>query len=312
VSPSLSPIFIDGVLSEPGDEWKTIDINELMSFFRNPARFILQRRLGVTLEDEAEMLREQELFDLTGLAKYSLEQTLVEKALAGWNLDDYFSVAKASGQLPYGTVGSYSYSNLGQGAAGFAARIRPYILKERLAPLDINMEISGFMLTGRIDSIHTGGLTHFRYVRLKAMDFLQAWLRQLVLNAIGNDAYPRRSFLFGSDGACEYSPVDEAREILEKLLKTYGTGLCKPLKFFPESSWAYAQAVILKGKPKEAGLEEAKKVWEGSDFGERPGECEDPYFSLCFRNADPLDAEFQRIAEEIFAPLLAHQKDLQP
>ena len=313
LNPSASPsVFLDGVLYEPGDEWKTVDLNDLMSFFRNPARFILQRRLCVTLEDEAEQLREQELFDLTGLAKYSLEQTLVEKALAGWNLDDYFAVAKASGQLPYGTVGSYRYGSLAQDVDVFAESIRPYIIKERLSPLDINMEISGFMLTGRIDSIHAGGVTHFRYARLKAMDFLQAWLRQLVLNAVGKDGYPRQSYLFGSAGAWEYTPVDEPEEILARLLKIYRMGLSKPLKFFPDSSWAYAQAVLIKGKSKDRGAEEARKIWERSDFGERPGECEDPYFGLCFRNVDPLDIEFQGIAEEIFAPLFAHQIDLQP
>jgi exodeoxyribonuclease V gamma subunit len=310
VSPGPSPVFIDGVLSEPGDEWKTIDLKDLMSFFRNPARFILQRRLSVMLEDEAEQLREQELFDLTGLEKYALEQTLVKKALAGGSLDEYFAVAKASGQLPYGTVGSYRYGSLAQDVDIFAESIRPYIITERLSPLDIKMDISGFMLTGRIDSIHACGVMHFRYARLKARDFLQVWLRQLVLNIVGKEGYPRRSYLFGSAGAWEYTPVDEAEEILERLLKTYWMGLSKALKFFPDSSWAYTQAVLIKGKSKDRGAEEARKIWERSDFGERPGECEDPYFSLCFRNVDPLDAEFQGIAEEIFAPLFAHQIDL--
>ncbi|MGO9213979.1 MAG: exodeoxyribonuclease V subunit gamma, partial [Syntrophales bacterium] len=241
LSPGGSPpAFIDRVLSAPGEEWKTVELSDLMSFFRNPARFILQRRLGVTLEEDDEILREEELFDLTGLDKYSLEQTLVEKALAGRNLDDYFSVAKASGQLPYGAVGSYRYRTVAQGALGFTAQIRPHLITDRLAPLDFKMAIDGFTLTGRIDSIHAGGLTQFRYARLKGMDFLQAWLRQLVLNAIGKDDYPRRSFLFGGTGSCEYAPVDEPEEILLRLLRAYATGLSKPLKFFPESSWAYA------------------------------------------------------------------------
>jgi exodeoxyribonuclease V gamma subunit len=173
------------------------------------------------------------------------------------------------------------------------------------------MVISGITLTGRIDSVHAGALMQFRYAKLKAMDFLQAWLRQLVLNAAGNDVYPRKGLLFGSAGSCEFTPVDEACEILGELLKAYAAGVSRPLKFFPESSWAYAETVLIKGKPKNAGMEEARKVWEGSDFGERPGERDDPYFSLCFRNADPLDAEFQRTAEEILAPLFAHRKDIE-
>ncbi|MGO9215156.1 MAG: hypothetical protein ACLP9S_14890, partial [Syntrophales bacterium] len=76
--------------------------------------------------------------------------------------------------------------------------------------------------------------------------------------------------------------------------------------------WAYAQTVLIKGKSKEAGIEEAKKFWGGSDFADRPAERDDPYFGLCFRNADPLDAEFRGITEDIFAPLIAHRKDLKP
>jgi exodeoxyribonuclease V gamma subunit len=313
VSPDVTPAaFIEGALSEPGDEWKTIDLKDLVSFFRNPARFILQRRLCVILEDEADQIRERELFDLKGLEKYSLEQALVEKALTGWNLDDYFAVAKASGQLPYGTVGSYLYGSLAHDVHIFAEGIRPYIMTESMSPLDINLEISGFMLRGRIDSIHPRGLTHLRYARLKASDFLQAWLTHLVLNALGKEGYPCRSYLFGSSGSREYAPVDKAKEILDRFLKAYWVGLCKPFKFFPDSSWAYAQAVLINGKSKDRGIEEARKIWEGSDFGERQGECEEPYLSLCFRKMDPLDAEFQGIAEEIFAPLIAHQRDLQP
>jgi len=306
------PLFIGSEISEPGEGWKTVDLNDLINFFRNPARFILQRRLCVVLEDEADRLREQELFDLKGLEKYALGQALVEKALTGWNLDEYFSVAKASGELPYGTVGSYQYGSLAQDVQIFTGSVRPYLIQERLSPLDISMEISGFILRGRIDSIHTGGMMHFRYARIKAMDFLQAWLRHLVLNAFGKEGYPRRSYLFGGDGAYEYTPVKEAGAILERLLMAYWLGLSKPCKFFPDSSWAYAQAVLIKGKSKERGTEEARKIWESSDFGERPGECEEPYFNLCFRNLDPLDTEFEGIAEEIFAPLIAHQKDLQP
>ena len=36
-----------------------------------------------------------------------------------------------------------------------------------------------------------------------------------------------------------------------------------------------------------------------------PGEGEDPYFDLCFRNADPLDEEFQQTARAVFEPLLS-------
>jgi exodeoxyribonuclease V gamma subunit len=304
------PPFIDGVISEPGDEWKTVDIRDLESFFRNPARFVLQRRLSVVLAEEMEELREEELFDLGGIEKYSLEQTLVEKSLAGWNLDEYFPVAKAGGVLPYGSVGSYRYGNLARDAEKFAAVIRPHLANEALAPLDIKVEIGGFLLTGRIDRIYAGALVHFRYARLKSSDFLTPWLRHLAMNITGREGYPKRSVIFGNDDSCEYGPVDAAREIVERLLDVYRKGLTRPLKFFPGSSWAYAEAVHVKGKSREEGLEEARKIWKKNDFSNRPGEGDEPYLNLCFRNGDPLDREFIEIAEEILKPLFSHRHDL--
>jgi hypothetical protein len=36
-----------------------------------------------------------------------------------------------------------------------------------------------------------------------------------------------------------------------------------------------------------------------------PGECKDAYFDLCFRNTEPLDAEFEETARAVFEPLLS-------
>jgi len=81
-----------------------------------------------------------------------------------------------------------------------------------------------------------------------------------------------------------------------------------PLHFFPRSSWEYAQLVLDKGKPREDALEKAHSTWVGNDF--TSGERDDAYYQLCFGNTDPLDSEFQDIAEEVFGPLLEHQKEM--
>jgi exodeoxyribonuclease V gamma subunit len=109
--------------------------------------------------------------------------------------------------------------------------------------------------------------------------------------------------------AFEYRPVEKSKEILEDLLKKYWAGLVMPLHFFPRSSWYYASALLDKGKPHEDALESARSTWTGNDYA--LGECEDAYYRLCFRNTDPLDSEFQDIAENVFGPLLEHQKEIE-
>lgn len=81
---------------------------------------------------------------------------------------------------------------------------------------------------------------------------------------------------------------------LETLLELYGEGLREPLRFFPRTAAAYA-------RKKE--LSAARTVWEGERFPEN----DDPYYRLCFGAIDPLDREFERIAQAVFGPLADHR-----
>jgi exodeoxyribonuclease V gamma subunit len=96
-----------------------------------------------------------------------------------------------------------------------------------------------------------------------------------------------------------FSPVKNARERLRELMELYWQGLHRPVHFFPRTSWAYF----------EAGLDDipwrVRAVWEGSrrDESNGRGECEDLYYQLAFRGADPLDEEFKALARAIFGPM---------
>jgi exodeoxyribonuclease V gamma subunit len=65
------------------------------------------------------------------------------------------------------------------------------------------------------------------------------------------------------------------------------------------------------GRSRQEPLEVARVKWEGSSFTNVPGECEDPYFDLCFRNTDPLNEEFQQTARVVFGPLLSALKEVE-
>ena len=100
-------------------------------------------------------------------------------------------------------------------------------------------------------------------------------------------------------------PVDEARQILEQLLKLYWFGLSELLPFFPQSSLEYARATKL-GKNAEEAMTAAGKVWNSGDWSR--SECNDVYYDLAFREVNPLNDAFANVAVEIFGPLLNHQQ----
>ena len=112
------------------------------------------------------------------------------------------------------------------------------------------------------------------------------------------------SYLICKDASWKFSAVSQSRDMLHGLLDLFWAGMSKPLHFFPESSYTYAQNVLLKGYSKDLALKSATNKWVGSEFAR--GESTDPYFERCFGKTHPLDESFQDLAELIFSPMLAH------
>ncbi len=305
----LEPFISEG-LTEPADEWKTVDIDALCRFFTHPARFLVNKRLGIYLDGGATALQDTEPFEVSGLERYSLAQGLVERRLAGADLKDYFHLTRAAGLLPHGSVGECMYEKLSREVEGFAEKTGNYTLERALAPLEIDLNLSGFRLTGTVGSIYPERMIQYRYAKIKAKDRIRTWIYHLALNRIHPQGYPLASMVAGQDKrwvAWEFAPVEDVDAILAKLLEIYWNGLRKPLHFFPESSWTYAEQVVEKGRPAGDALQKARASWMGGYY---PGEMEDLYYRLCFRNRDPLDSEFQETGLDVFGPMVECQKKM--
>jgi exodeoxyribonuclease V gamma subunit len=70
---------------------------------------------------------------------------------------------------------------------------------------------------------------------------MRLWIEHLFLNEMKQEGYPLESVLATSDGTLRLSPVEESRACIVQLLDFYWSGLQKPLKFFPKSSFAYGK-----------------------------------------------------------------------
>jgi len=304
--------FISKGLDEPGNEWKIVDLRHLCSFFNNGARFLLNRRLGIYLEEKQSVLKDQEHFELASLEKYILEQALVEKGLSGEEIESLFPITKASGLLPHGVVGVCLYDNICQDINRFVEKTRPYVLKPKLEPVDVDVVISDFRLTGKIDVLYEQGLVQYRHARLKAKDRLRVWIYHLVLSCIRSE-HLETSKLIGLRKkdkqyewtALEYTQAECAEKILSDLLKIYWNGLMRTIHFFPESAWEYANALLDKGRQDIDATRKARRIYFGDEY--HWSECEDAYYELCFRDTDPIDSEFKDLAVEIFEPLIRHE-----
>ena len=308
--------FLNARLSEPEEIWKKVDLQDLCSFFAHPAKFLCNRRLGIYLGEGFELPEEREPFEVKALERYSLEEFMLRRRILGKDLREDYVLAAASGRLPHGTVGECVYENLRSGVDRFAKNLCPRISEdEPLEALSFEIGLGRFTLMGSLDHVFAQKMIRYRCARIRARDLIMNWIRHLGLNVVGAPGYPRRSLLAGLSPdkkrdflLYEYAPLEGGEEILERLLERYWDGLRDPLRFFPESSWAYGKGKFQDARPDENALKDARAAWEGNEFTR--GERQDLYYQLCFRHQDPMDSEFQQIAEEISAPMLKYLKEV--
>jgi exodeoxyribonuclease V gamma subunit len=298
--------FLGKNLPDPTAEWKTVSIDKLARFFAHPTQFLLKERLGIELRAGMNLLEETEPFEIQGLDRYTLNQTLVEKSLAGQNLQNYRAIAKASGQLPHGRIGEYVYSKLTGEIQPFVEKVRQATRQDQIVARPFTLTIEDMRITGQLSKLWRSHLIHYRCTKLKAKDHIKLWLHHLILNSLADDHLPRHSLLIGEDGVYEYQPVSNTEEILKELLtRYYWPGMVQPLHFFPESSFSYAHA-LNNGKTVAEAIHQAQKKWrgEGNEFSR--GEGEDDYYQLCFgriEESSPLDQHFEELAMQFFKPL---------
>jgi exodeoxyribonuclease V gamma subunit len=231
--------------------------------------------------------------------------------LKGTSPKDALQLMKASGRLPLGETGAAHFRGLQTEVQTFLEQLRPHFGEGYIDPIPVDHTLGEFRLVGEIKRLTAKGSLHFRCAGIKPKDLLRFWVQHLVLNAAFPNGQYSSAVLVGSDKVFEAPPLVRAPEFLAGLLDLYWKGLTRPLRFFPQTALAYADAVLKQeaGRSKQEPIEVARLSWEGSLFRKTPGECEDAYFDLCFRGVDPLDEEFEQTARAVFEPLLTELKE---
>lgn len=298
--------FFSGSLPEPGEEGKTIYVQDMIRFFQNPARYLLTQRLGIYLKDENNIIEEREPFELAGLDKYQAGDEIIRRILQDRS-GSIYDLIKAKGILPYGNAGEIVYNNLARGSDDFAKIVMSRMKGDKLEPHIVDLDIAGHRLTGAVGDIWPGGMINFHYAKAKARYRVIAWINHLLLNASPGNSGNINSYLLCSDKSWETGAVKEPGAILEELVNIYLKGRNEFVRFYPESSFGYISR-LQKDKSHDSAVYEASKIWKGSNYV--PGEVQDNYLKKCTNGLDPFEKPFAEISKKIFEPLLFHQKEI--
>lgn len=302
------PPFVTKGLDPSAFRHETIQLADLIRFYANPARFLLRHRLKIELASDTLRLEDTEPFFLDGLGRYLLGERLLKGHVSGVDQDALLDAASASGVLPHGTVGLCARDKLRSETEGFARLLAPWI-RQPLEPFQLETEVAGVRVAGRITNRFHGGLVQYRFSNIRGRDLLSLWLCHLLVGRCGPDSSDKRSLLFGKDGCVVFEPVPDGGKPLEDLVLIFENGLVKPVHFFPDTSLAYARAVIERNTSQEAATGSARRVWQG-DGEYFAGESDDAYYRRLFEGQDPLDEEFRDLALTVFEPLFAARRSL--
>ncbi|MBA4368322.1 MAG: exodeoxyribonuclease V subunit gamma [Desulfobacterium sp.] len=307
-----APFFTDEL---PVPETTEIEFQSLLRFFVNPCRYIVNKQLGIFLSQDEKILDDREPFSMEALNRYQLSHSILEQMILGADHPETLARTRAAGILPHRRIGEAVFDEVHDRANEFYRNLKPHIQQEKYSPIPFQFQIENQYIKGKIDSVYPDYAFFYRYGMIQPKDLLASWLNHLILNHAGPDHYPKQTVVAGLSGASakdaawseiHFAPVDNAGELLTSLMDYYLTGLRKPLKLFPRTSYRYADLVLNRNMHPEEALEKAGTVFTGNDFSS--GEMNDLYCRFCFKNISPLDEEFRKIAVDLFQPMMASEK----
>jgi len=296
-------------LPTPADEFRDIELHQLVRFFSHPARYLLVKMIGIAPIEENQALATSEPFTLKGLARYKLENEILDHLLKGEECDKLYQIKKAAGELPHGRIGKIYFTQLVSELQSFHKRLAKLLAGQESKQQQINLTIGKFTLNGQLDNVCTAGLLQYRYATIKPKDIIRSWISHLALNSLQETVAPQNTmntFCAGQETIYKFAPPAESIRLLEQLLDLYWQGLTEPLYFFPRASFVFAQE-IHKGKNEQEALRKAKIEWEGNEFNKK-GEKNDPYNRLCWKNIDLATPLFKEQAKTVFLAAFAHQE----
>lgn len=315
--PALSPErgaanFQSGELPLP-PEWgreQGLELAELLRFYRQPARYFLNRRLKVWFELEEAAIEDSEPFELDGLQHYQLKALLLDAHLTEGDSEIRRERLQLTGLLPQGWFGSLLLEDLDGEMGKLAARLRSWVAANEAdkQAVEIDIALAQGQLQGWIDT-QKGRALVVKPGSFNGKDLLLAWIQHLCLSLSGA---PGDTLLFDAKQSLRLPrlPADEVRPKLAALVALWTQGMKRPLPFFPSTAWEWLKAILQDPDKPDAADKAALARFNGGYMV--TGEGQDLYVARCFPELDDeVLAQLQGLAREHLTPLHQALEELQ-
>lgn len=313
-----------------------LDFVELQRFWRLPAQYFFNRRLRVWFENELVSLQDEEPFSLNGLARYHLLKELVAVLLSArrsaaepehhsggtaersetQQVEHFIQTKRAQGQLPIGAFGELEFREHYEQALALTEVIDE-LCQQPKPDCELNLYTTALgaerpiQLLGWVTDYFQSGLVRYRVGRIRAQDYLSAWLDHLAVAVMG-ESCPTHLIGYERKSGVQhlYYPAmaaQQAQAYLDEFIRLYVEGMNHPLAYFPQVALAGIEAGFNRQREWHEDEEKAaKKMQEafiGNDFSAVGGEGQNAYIARVWPQwSDALSQTVRSYAAQILLP----------
>jgi len=254
-------------------------------FFKHPAKFFLQQRLGMRLEDSEALLDEHEPFGMaTGLKRYTLRHAVFNALIADGKAPtdgELLALLRSQALLPAGFSAEQALYKTLQEVKQQAMRFKRWrVGKAGVLPFEI--AVGGHVLHGALENIYSNGAARIVLGEMRGRHHCMQGLDALLLSALKADI-PMVEFAELKKGRPQQRirPThanEDAIGHLSGLMALFVEGQKRPLPFNPDAGFSYVNSRLV-----EAGSYN-EKAWEKS--AEAMPE-KDVWWTTAMRGQDP-------------------------
>ncbi|MEZ5536928.1 MAG: exodeoxyribonuclease V subunit gamma [Thiolinea sp.] len=283
------PPFLNGqVLPEANENFRRISLDELISFYRRPARYFLSQRFDIALYEQNDVLAEREPFALEAFSDGEISRQALQHLEQEYPISTTEAVLRAQGLLPHGTPGQLIFEQQYQ---------QVQQLREQLPVTNTAEQFEFYLPTGQLElygtlkNISDQGRHLLLFGYHGVWQWLEIWLQHLALNSCSAipENHLRQTCIYTADQNYRLPPLIDAEQQLTELLEGYWQGLQAPLPFFPKSAW-----VMYEKGNNNPKLEAAINEWQGTDW--HTGEGSKIEYCLLYRDQSPFADPHQQQA----------------
>jgi len=283
---------------ELSDKVKSITIEELITFFKNPPKAFFTKSAGIYVPDEKDKKDEHEMFAPNKLDEYKINDEILKYRLENLNMDALYKKLLQQGKIPAGVYGEVLFKNFCDDSKGITQKLKrkdtpkSILFKKKFTVSDIELEVSG-ELTNIYENLQ---ILYRPAGEAKVKDKIEAGIRHLFFNYCveNNDDTLTTKFITLSPKDYELNFNENIEEKIIEILKLYAQGMGIPLIFMPDFSH---KLIFSNNDPEETAI----KSWSSDHNYDK-----DFYNDLVFIKSGILEwnekaiEDAKNIAEKIF------------